>query len=165
MAPEPQCKELTDLQKGEIIALSHHYKPARIGRELDIPWKTVDSFLKRFHQRSSEENLPRPGRPWKTSLASDRWLYKAAMRETKPPLQELKTACNIPISTRTIQRYLKKVGVRKWRTVKRAPLTQEHAKNRMKWAREHRYWTAEDWAKVIWSDESTIKKDSDTCSV
>jgi len=87
------------------------------------------------------------------------------MRETKSPLQGLKTACNIPISTRTIQCRLKEVGLRKWRAVKRALLTQEHAKNHLKWAREHRYWTVEDWAKVIWSDESAIKKDSDTHSV
>ena len=33
---------------------------------------------------------------------------------------------------------------------------------RLQWAREHQHWTREDWARVAWSDESAIKKDSDT---
>jgi len=35
----------------------------------------------------------------------------------------------------------------------------------LRWARKHQHWTAEDWAKVIWSDESAIKKNSDTRTV
>jgi len=69
------------------------------------------------------------------------------------------------VSTRTIQCRLKEAGVRKWRAVKRALLTEDHARERLKWARAHRNWTVEDWAKVIWSDESAIKKDSDTQTV
>jgi hypothetical protein len=165
MPPEPQRKELTDLQKGEIIALSHHCKPAQVGRELEIPWKTVASFLKRFQERDSAENLPRSDRPRKISATGNRWLKRTALTETKLPLQELKSICNIPVSIRTIQRQLRENGIRKWRAVKRALLMEKHARNRLRWAREHQHWTVEEWAKVIWSDESAIKKDSDTRTV
>src|SRR5579859_1770680 len=165
MPPDPQRKELTDLQKGEIVALSHHYKPARIGRELSIPRKTVDSFLNRFQQRGSAENLLRSGRPRKTSITGDRWLKRTVLMETKLPLQELKSICNIPVSVRTIQRRLSEDGIRKWKAVKRALLSKNHARDRLKWAKEHQHWTIEEWAKVIWSDESVIKKDSDTWTV
>jgi len=161
----PQRKQLTNVQKGGIIALGQHYKPARIGRELSIPRKTVDSFLNRFQQRSSVENLPRSGRPRKTSSTGDRWLKRTVLTETKLPLQELKSICNIPVSIRTIQRRLREDDIRKWKAVKRALLSEKHARDRLRWAREHQHWTVEEWAKVIWSDESTIKKDNDTRTV
>jgi transposase len=165
MPPEPQRHVLTDFEKGEIIALSHHYNPTEIGQQLGIARETVKNFLKRFHERGSAENLPRPGRPRKTSSTSDRWLQRTALAESKLPLQELKSIYNIPISTRTIQRRLRTTGVRKWRAVKRALLTTDHTKEHLKWAKAHQGWTIEDWAKVIWSDESAIKKDSDTRTV
>ena len=165
MSPEPHYRELTDIQKGEIIALSHHYKDTEIGNELNIPRTTVESFLKRFREWGSAENHSRPGRPRKTSITSDQYLTRAALKETKLPLQEFKSACNISVSIRTLQRRLQTDGIRKWRAVKRALLTEKHAKNRLRWARKHQHWTAEDWAKVIWSDESAIKKNSDTRTV
>lgn len=165
MPPEPQRRELTDLQKGEIIALSHHYKPVEIEKELDIPRTTINSFLKRFQERGSAENHSRPVRPRKISLTGTRWLKRAALTETKLSLQQFKSVCNISVSTRTIQRRLREEGIQKWRAVKRALLTENHAKDRLRWAKEHQHWTLEDWAKVIWSDESTVKKDSDTRTV
>ena len=39
-------------------------------------------------------------------------------------------------------------------------MTAEHAEKHLKWARAHQHWTIEDWKKVIWSEKSAIKKDS-----
>ncbi len=71
MSPEPHYKELTNIQKGEIIALSHYYKDTEIGNELNIPQTTVESFLKWFQEQSSAENHSWPERPRKTSITSD----------------------------------------------------------------------------------------------
>jgi len=142
-------KQLTDFQKGEIVALSAAKNASNISHELNVPRKTVDNFLRRYQKRGSIENLPRPGRPRSTSVTGDRWLARVAMIETRLPLQELKSICNIPISMRTIQRRLKERDIGKWRAVNRALLTEAHAQTRLKWAREHKEWTAEDWSKVI----------------
>src|SRR5436190_1280505 len=56
-------------------------------------------------------------------------------------------------------------NIRKWRAVNRPKLTAEHAEKHLKWARAHQHWIIEDWKKVIWSDESAIKKDSDVKTV
>ena len=56
MSPKPHHRELTDIQKGEIIALSHHYKDTEIGNELNISQtRVVESFLKQFREQSSAE--------------------------------------------------------------------------------------------------------------
>jgi len=39
-------------------------------------------------------------------------------------------------------------------------LTDQHAEAHLKWAREHQHKTREEWAKIAWSDESAIQKDS-----
>jgi transposase len=160
-----QREELTDIQKAQIVALSHHYNPTQVGKELNIPRQTVSSFLQRYNQRNSFENLHRSGRPRKTSTTADRWLVRTALDESKLPLKELKSICNIPVSTRTIQRRLAEDNVRKWRAVKQPKLTTDSAKARLKWAQDHQDWTVEQWKTVAWSDESAIKKDSDTRTV
>jgi len=121
--------------------------------------------LKRYQEHDSTENLPRSGRPRLLSDSGDRWLAREALSETRLPLKELKSICNIEVSERTLQRYLQEKGIRCWRAVKRAMLTEKHTKARLVWAKEHKEWTAEQWAKVIWSDESAIKKHSDTGTV
>ena len=83
----------------------------------------------------------------------------------KSPDKSLRPISNVPFSTRTIQWRLKEENIRKWRAVKRALLDNDHAKQRLKWARNHQHWTVEQWSKVVWSDESAIKKDSDTKTV
>jgi len=129
--PKPSIHELTDIQKGGIIALSHHYKPPKIGTELNIPHQTIWSFLKRYQERDSTENLPRSSRPQLLSDSSDRWLAREALSETRLPLKELKSICNIEVSERTLLRHLQEKGIRCWRVVKRAMLTEKHAKARL----------------------------------
>src|SRR5204863_8609960 len=165
MSPARQRKELTEFQKGGIVALSHDKNPPEIGNDLHIPRQTVFSFLKRFNQRQYTENLPRPGLPRETSTTADRWLIRTSLDKTKLPLKELHDICNLPFSTRTIQRRLAEDNIRKWRAVKWARLTAEHANERLKWAILHQHWTVEMWKKIAWSDESAIKKDSDTKTI
>jgi hypothetical protein len=142
-------KELTEFQKGGIVAFSHDKNDTDIGNDLHIPRQTVVSFLQRFNQHQSSENLHRSGRPRKTSAAADRWLVRTALEKTKLPLKELKSICNIPISTRTIQRRLAKNNIRKWRAVGQAQLTPKHAEDRLKWAILHQNWTIEMWKGIV----------------
>jgi len=165
MPPVCYRNRLTDIKKGEIIVLSKHNSHAKISKELHIPRRTISNFLRRYKNRHSPYDLPHSGRSRKTSATFDRWLVQTVLTETRLPFKELKSIVNIPISEQTIQRRLQEEGIRKWRGLKRPLLNDKHAKTRLKWAREHKYWTVEDWAKVAWSDESAIQKDSDTRTV
>jgi len=73
--------ELTDVQKGAILALEPLYSHAKIGAQLDIPHTTITSFVNRTRERESIENLPRPGRPRKLSDADVRYLVHNAESE------------------------------------------------------------------------------------
>ncbi len=40
-------------------------------------------------------------------------------------------------------------------------MTEEDAKQCLKWAQEYCHWTRKDWEMIIWSDECALQKDSD----
>ena len=145
----PKEHELTDLEKGGIVTLEPHFSHAEIGDQLDIDRSTVTKFLERFHIRQSIENLPRSGRPRKTSETGDRWIIRNAESETHVSFKQLKNILNIDISQQSIRQRLREAGIRKWRAVKRPLLTKAHAYERRKWARAHRHWTADDWRRVF----------------
>ena len=153
--------ELTDYEKGQIEGCSGTMSHAKIGDELGRPRRTVTSFLQRFRERQNKENLPRPGRPRKTTESSDRYLIYAAESDTDQPLKELRNATNLGISIKTIRLRLREVGIRKWHAKKRALLTKKQAKRRYQWAKEHRHLTRDDFASILFSDESLFKKNND----
>jgi len=152
--------ELTDAQKGAILALIPLYSHVAIGAQLGIPRTTITSFVNRTRKRESLENLPRPGRPRILSDTAVRYLVRNAESETRVPLKALRNLSNIEASEQTIRRRLREEGIRKWRAVKRPLLTQKHAKKRLAWAKAHRHWAVDDWRRVIWSDECAVQKDS-----
>ena len=61
--------ELTDIQKGTILALIPYYSYTEIEVQLGIPHSTISSFISSTQKCKSIENLPRPGRPQKLSEA------------------------------------------------------------------------------------------------
>ena len=128
----PKEKELSDIQKAQIVALEPGFSHAKIGAQLNIQRPTITKFLQRFKSRDSIENLPRPGRPRKTSETGDRWIVRNAESETRVPLKKLKNILNIDLSEQTIRRRLREAGIRKWRAVKRPLLTKAHAHERRK---------------------------------
>ena len=65
---------------------------------------------------------------------------------------------NIPISSSTICRGLKKSGMKAVVKQKKPYLKAEHRRRRMKFATQYRNWTIEDWKRVIWSDETKINR-------
>lgn len=152
--------ELSEFDKGRIEGRIGSMSHKEISQELAIPRTTISSFISRLKTRGNAKNLFRPGRPRKTTSAQDKRIVAAAEAHSRVPLKELSNIINIDLSTRTLQRRLQENGIRKWRAVQRALLTEKHAAERLKWAIEHRHMTREDWARFAWSDETAIQKDS-----
>jgi transposase len=157
-------RELTDYQKGQIEGRLGTMSHLKIGEELGIPRRTVTSFLQRLAKHENQENLPRSGRPRKTSKSTDRYLVYAAERDSDQTLKELRNTTNIGISIQTIRRRLHEAGIQKWRAKQRALLNTSHAAQRYKWAKEHRHLTRDDFAFILYTDESLIKKNNDSRS-
>ena len=63
-------------------------------------------------------------------------------------------ATGVRISTQTIRNRLHDAGPRSRRPAIRVPLTRYHVQMRLAWARDHVTWTQNDWAPVLFTDES-----------
>ncbi|GFV00444.1 transposable element Tcb2 transposase [Trichonephila clavipes] len=65
------------------------------------------------------------------------------------------------ISRKTVAKRLKGGGLYARRPVVCVPLTRQHRTTRLQWCREHHNWTEQDWACVLFSDESRFSLSSD----
>ncbi|GFV48165.1 transposable element Tcb2 transposase [Trichonephila clavipes] len=65
------------------------------------------------------------------------------------------------ISRKTVARRLRGGGLCARRPVVCVPLTRQHRTARLQWCREHHNWTEQDWACVLFSDESRFSLSSD----
>ncbi|KAI0998348.1 hypothetical protein K3495_g9848 [Podosphaera aphanis] len=65
---------------------------------------------------------------------------------------------NCSISVDTVQWALKKAGLKAVLKKKKPKLTAKQTKDRLDFATAHKYWTIDDWKRVVWSDETKINR-------
>ncbi|GFV29137.1 transposable element Tcb2 transposase [Trichonephila clavipes] len=82
-----------------------------------------------------------------------------------PQLRRWKISLLLPQESRspekTVARRLRGGGHSARRPVVCVPLTRQHRTARLQWCREHHNWTEQDWACVLFSDESRFSLSSD----
>lgn len=104
----------------------------------------------------------RGGRPKILSEADERKILRDLRSQKFNNAVELKrfinSSLNITISAETIRRTLRNAGLRGRAKVKKPLLSAKHMKQRLDFAKNYSQWTAEDWEKVIWSDETKINR-------
>ncbi|GFX94764.1 transposable element Tc1 transposase [Trichonephila clavipes] len=107
----------------------------------------------------------RGGRVRSTTPAGDRYIVLSAKRNRRTTAQQVANqflpASGKQISRNTVARRLRGGGLYARRPVVYVPLTRQHRTARLQWCREHHNWTEQDWACVLFSDESRFSLSSD----
>src|SRR5437667_9994931 len=88
MPEQPQRTELSEIRKGQILALSAIYSGREIGRQLGISHSTVSAFLSRYADRENYDNFHHIGRPRKTASSGDRYIVRSAETNTSQQLTQ-----------------------------------------------------------------------------
>ncbi|GFW48921.1 transposable element Tc1 transposase [Trichonephila clavipes] len=105
------------------------------------------------------------GRVRSTTPAEDRYIVLSAKRNRRTTAQQVTNqflaASGKQISRKTVARCLRGGGLYARRPVVCVPLTRQHRTARSQWCREHHNWTEQDWACVLFSDESRFNLSSD----
>lgn len=105
--------------------------------------------------------MKRSGRPENTSAAEDRALIINSKRnrfKTAPQLTlELNKSRTKKFSVDTVKRRLRNNGLMDRVAIKKPKLRTENIKKRLKFAKDHKNWSLEDWSNVLWSDESKFE--------
>jgi len=82
--PKTQQREMTNVEKGMIIAFFHCLQNiALVAQVIGRPWTTIKSFLAWACERQSLENIPRPGRTPVLSRQQCHTIVRAAKSNRK----------------------------------------------------------------------------------
>ncbi|GFW63673.1 transposable element Tcb2 transposase [Trichonephila clavipes] len=157
---------IDDFMRGRIIGkIEEGRKITDVAREFDIAHSVVSRLWKSFKTTGMCSRRHGGGRVRSTTPAEDRYIVLSAKRKTRTTAQQVANqflaASGKQISRKTVARRLRGGGLYARRPVVCVPLTRQHRTARLQWCREHHNWTEQDWACVLFSDESRFSLSSD----
>ena len=133
-----------------------------ITRQFGVHRNTVDTLWRGYQQFGTNGDRSRSGRPRVTSNRQDTYIRVVHLRERLR--NSTLTARNIPdlrrISPRTVRNRLRERGIRPRPPARRPVLQQRDRVARFAWCRQHKHFTQQDWARVLFTDESKFHLDS-----
>jgi transposase len=133
---------------------------------LGVSRNVVSYLWKQFQQNGSIERRPVNGRPRATTVREDRFITITAKRNREFTARrlsnELASSSGTRISRFTIYRRLHAAGLYARRPMVCVPLTNSHRRERLNWARDHHTWSQNQWANVLFSDESRFSLETDS---
>ncbi|XP_028433596.1 uncharacterized protein LOC114555427 [Perca flavescens] len=152
------CKET----RAAIIALQ---KNGFTGKDIVAtkiaPKSTIYRIIKNFKKRGSILVKKASGRPRKSSKRQDRLLKRIQLRDRSAISAELAQEwqqAGVNASARTVRRRLLEDGLVSRRAAKKPLLSKKNIRHRLIFfRRKYGEWTAEDWGKVIFSDEACFQ--------
>lgn len=125
-----------------------------------ISHQAVSKICRRYRSGIGLHRLPKSGRPRKTNERQERALIRVVRRDQNKTASDIvveaKKALGLSISQRTAQRILRRAKLFARRPATKPLLKKCHRKARLAYALAHRHWSAADWYKVVWSDETRI---------
>jgi transposase len=148
------CKETTAV----IIAL---HKKGFTGKDIAAskiaPKSTIYQIIKNFKESGSIVVKKASGHSRKSSKRQDRLLKLIQLRDrgtTSTELAQEWQQAGVSASSLTVRRRLLEDGLVSRRAAKKPLLSRKNIRDRLILCKRYRDWTAEDWDKVIFSDES-----------
>ena len=128
-----------------------------IAAHLSLPQTTVQHIYDHFAATGSVKPLKSPGRPRKLTERDERGIVRYAKANRRATLTEITNVTPASVSESTVRRVLHQAKIFARVAPKKPFLSSFHQSKRLAFAKEHQNWTAEQWAKVIWIDESTFE--------
>ena len=145
--------------RGKIVALSEEgYTQRVIAARVGCTQASVSGILKKMMVYGNVNDAKIPGWKRKTSQKEDRIVVRKSKADRFKTASQIKAEMQIDydvdISVSTTRRRLREAGLNACRPRKKPRLTARHKKKRLDFAKAHQNWTAEQWAQVVFSDES-----------
>jgi transposase len=114
-------------------------------------------WSKRLRLSESAEDSARSGRPHATTALEDAAIVRASQLDHFATAKNIRHQLALPASEDTVSRRLDAAGLPSCVAAGKRHFTEKERKTRLSFARGYQHWTAEDWEKVIISDEVTIE--------
>jgi hypothetical protein len=114
-------------------------------------------WSKQLEASASLDDAPRSGRPRKTTPLEDGAIVRAAELDPFASNKVIRATLVLPVSEATISRRLDAAGLPSHIAAQKRHYTDEQRRRRLSFAHGYQHWTAEDWERVIFSDEKTFE--------
>lgn len=139
-----------------VITLSNQGLSTRkIAERVQISHRTVQLIRKR-NQCTPAINTG--GRPRLISDGNARLIERRIKNNKKLTPKAAAKDLNLNASEWTVRRSLNRIGLVSSVKKKKPALSDKNIKARLKFCKDHKNWTEEDWKRVIWSDETKINR-------
>lgn len=133
---------------------SQVYVASRYG----VSRSTVQRVYARFIETGAYTRRPGTGPQRRTTRRDDRFIVSSILRNRHATAVEIRSDLqhvrNINVSERTIRRRLNEANLGNRRPATGPELSRAHRVARLRFAREHHHWNANDWGTVLFTDES-----------
>lgn len=116
-------------------------------------------WSKRLQTTPSADDAFRIGRPRASTALQDAAILRASELDHFATGNDIRHQLALPVSEDTVSRRLDAAGLPSCVAARKRHYTEEQRKTRLSFALGYQRWTAEDWEKVIISDEVTIEGD------
>jgi transposase len=136
---------------------------SKAAEETGLGKSTVQKISEKFKATGHVKDLERSGRPPKLDDRAMRSILRANAKDPFMKVREIREDFNSVrppnrrVSNSTVQRILNQNGVRAYKLAEKWKISEKNRRLRVDWCRKHRSWTLEDWAGIIFSDESRIQ--------
>lgn len=131
-----------------------------VGRQCGMDHKTVSKWVQRFRLRQARFGVT-TGRPKLASERSHRYLMRLADRHHLATVTELLNLWRERVSRFTAYRMLKARGLRFCRKFKKPFISDLNAQRRLRWAMRKSIRREDYWNRLVFSDETMIRRISD----
>ena len=154
--------QLLKFQRAQVLGhLAAGWQPVKVARKMEVACSTITRDKARdVGEEQALRNKPGVGRESKVSLGNVQRIIKLIRR--RPFLSAVRIKAILSphlnhLSTRMIQKTLIKAVYKAHKAALKPLLTQQMMDKRMEFATDYLHWSPHDWAKVMFSDESTFK--------
>lgn len=159
MPPQRQRRRLTSEQLGRCIGmLESGFSQRHVANALNVSQSVVNRAWNRHQTFGTAAHRHGGGRQRATTQRQDHFIALQTRRHpfsTATTLRnDLLNASGTNVSTQTIRNRLHAAGLHSRRACVRIPLNARHKRDRLEFAQVHLTWTHNDWASVLFTDES-----------
>jgi transposase len=150
-------KKISAAKRANIISL---LKRGCSIRKISAMQKVGTATVCRIRKKNTRDlqNRNLGGRPRSLSLQQERNLVRnvncGTWTNAAKANHYLRNDYRINVTTKTVRNTIKRNGLAPYVKHKKPYLSKKHRQKRLQFARKYKEWTAEDWKKVVWTDES-----------
>ena len=153
--------EISAAKRAQIVILGKEgYYTRKIASILKVNQSSVARILKKCREKGSFDNEKRSGRPRSTSKRDDNVILRCSKLNPFASSSDIRSELsqhNVNISSRTIRRrLLTDFGLKCYKPARKPLLSKKNIADRLKFCKKYAKWTTDSWAKVLFSDETTI---------